>query len=198
MGLLPPKRGVPGFTGTPANLNELVSGEETDLHSHAGGGGASPVHTAHVQLANAEILALPTTPKELVAAPGANKVLVFSHAALYFEFESFYGNVSADSGARLYIGLRPASPTAVSQYLYARAMLYFPSASHVSVIGLRDDDVDGNAQIVGLEGASAINASLALLASNAGNGDYTDGDPANVLHITVLYSILNLTTGEFE
>lgn len=47
-------------------------GSETQV----GAGGSQPIQTATVSLTSAELLALADTPKQLVAAPGAGKVIV--------------------------------------------------------------------------------------------------------------------------
>jgi len=49
---------------------------------------AGVVQTKLVTVTTAEILALYTTPKELVPAPGANKVLEFCGAVLFLDFNS--------------------------------------------------------------------------------------------------------------
>lgn len=49
---------------------------------------AGQVQTKLVTVTSAEILALYTTPKELVAAPGAGKVLEFCGAVLFLDFNT--------------------------------------------------------------------------------------------------------------
>ncbi len=55
------------------------------LHA-AGDSDATPLYFADVTVSSAELLALNTTPKQLVAAPGAGKILLLEWAQLWLDF----------------------------------------------------------------------------------------------------------------
>src|SRR5690242_19531048 len=58
-----------------------------------GGGGSSVVQTATKTLTDAQIKALPTTPIELVAAPGSGKVIWWSMIVLRATIAGSYTNI---------------------------------------------------------------------------------------------------------
>lgn len=65
-----------------------VQAYHANLAALAGISAAPPVQTLDIAVSSAEILALHTTPKTLVAAPGANKALIPELAIFFLDYNS--------------------------------------------------------------------------------------------------------------
>ena len=144
---------------------------------------------ATVTLTNAQIKALPTTPVEVVAAPGAGKLLV----ALYsvFALTTHAGdytniNAAAQLGVDLSFGLSTSA-----------GVLNEASGGGVSgVLAVGGPGIG----FVGHTGNSPpfeppttfVNTALVVAALNGGSGDFTGGNGANTLKVTVYYVVVDL------
>jgi hypothetical protein len=179
------------FSGTAAELKTQLL---TDIFN---GGAASTVTVYQLKtiLTDAQIKALPTTGISVVPAPGANKLIVPISAFVLAKFGSPY-TVQANSSFVLMIG-----GNYVSSLLDCSALL---SSS--------DDDTQYGASFIipwawyGGSGmwatkvytqadgtiASRENQPLILKDQEWGVEDYTGGDPANTMEVTVFYSIVDL------
>lgn len=70
-------------------LMSAVDGDIIPVLLHAAGDSdASPLYFADVTVSTAELLALNTTPKQLVAAPGAGNILVLELAQLWLDYNT--------------------------------------------------------------------------------------------------------------
>lgn len=79
-------------------------GEAGDVLQSNGSGTlawANGIRSVDVPISSAEVLSLHATPKEMVAAPGANKIVVFEGAVAYLDFNSAaYANIAASDNLR--------------------------------------------------------------------------------------------------
>lgn len=132
------------------------------------------VYEKKVELTNAEIKALGTTPKELVAAPGANKLIEFLGALLFFD----YGSNALVGGHALGIeyndGTGEPVCTAIAAFMTAtsdRIMKAVPIVLAGTVTAL-----------------SNVNKNLALISA----GDFTGNATADTtMTVMVSYRILD-------
>lgn len=123
------------------------------------------VQTAKVTLTNAEIKALAASPKELVAAPGANHVLEFVSAIL----RMVYGgtNVFTESGDNLAVKYTDDSGVAVSTTIETTGWIDQNTSAQTRAIPVLDAIV--------ADESDCVNAPLVLdnlgseIAGNAGN-----------------------------
>lgn len=129
---------------------------------------------AEVSLTNAEMLALRATPKTLVAAPGAGKVLEFLSACLLFDYTGAYTE-SADNMA---VKFENGSGVAVSDTIEATG---FVDATADTLTFARKA-VDGITAKTGCE-------NKALVLHNTGDGEYGGGNAANVVRVKVAYRV---------
>lgn len=160
------------------------------------GGGVGTLAFATKTLTHAQILALPTTPVQLLAAPGAASAIIPLHATLTLAWTADYTGI--DAASIIHIGpgttgttdslvpLNEADLLGVSGLLAnGEASLSFmpalvftpPSAATIVSVGL-SGDTHTNIQ----------NQPLSIGAGNALN--FTGGNAANTLSVTVLYYVV--------
>ena len=88
----------------------------------------APLRFKTIKITSAEILALNGTPKELVAAPGANRAIEFVSAALHLD----YGSATYTGNGTLTI--RTATSDSVLSGILAAAELLHSTADKVAVM----------------------------------------------------------------
>jgi hypothetical protein len=149
-------------------------------------GGSSPYLVASVTLTDAQIKALPTTPFEIVAYPGANKYIRFIGGDIMPDVVVSYGNINITGSILImaYEGLDYISNGLVENEIenLLNSNIYSQFSPAVSGTG-------GAAQITK---ASVINKSLVLHYDNAGSGNLNLGNAANTLKVTVYYVVVDL------
>lgn len=211
--------GDPGAIGGGRDWLNSVTGErKTRLLDNSGWvvthdpNAATPVvvFSASVTLTNAQIKALPTTPVEIVPAPGVGRMVIPIVAVL-----------SCDARAASYTNFHTttevnAAPFLSSIYLAWDAANNFNDATGPAIVGYSDSSggllksqkvnvvilngvsggllfvhPDAQADVGGALDASTgyDNASLSVVGQNTALGDFTGGDPANTLTATVLYAV---------
>ncbi len=157
------------------------------------------VQSITATLTNAEVLALPTTPIDIVPAPGPKFLLGLVRAWMIFPSGVAYTNVSPDGYANLNVNGNPLS---------AYTSSYLPGDSGLAITDFPDffgapgdvlypftapyeEDrgaVNGWGTIANTRPLSPdVNQPLSLVVTNP-LGDFTGGDPANKLQITTLFT----------
>ncbi len=162
----------------------------------------SILHQATKALTNAQIKALPTTAVQLLAAQGANTIIVPSLVWWYARnWAVDYDNIGDNSRIGLEYGATLASTMATFSVNDVFNLLA-DSASHpammatnirvqaslaVSSRGQFQDDPD------------TINAAMNIYAVNGGShtGNFTAGDDAQDLVVSMIYTVFNTQTGVF-
>jgi hypothetical protein len=132
------------------------------------------VHSADVTITSAELLALETTPKTLVAAPGAGKALVFEKAVFFLDYNSaaYAGIASGDD-----LNVRYTDGSGVI-------------AGTLETTGFLDQTEDAYAVAEPSLDSGLITANAPLVASLA--GAIITGD--SPLVVRTFYRIVNLST----
>lgn len=100
----------------------------------------------------AEMLALRATPKELVAAPGAGKVLEFIGGTLIYDYAAAY----TESADNLVVKVENGSGAAVSETIEATGFLDATADKMIKVEAIKD---------------ALLTANKALVLHNAGDGE---------------------------
>ena len=134
------------------------------------------IQTATVAISNAEIKAINAAPKELVAAPGANKMIEFMGATLFHD----YGANALTGDHAITIGLDDGSVAVAATIAHGDFAL--KTADHIYVVqpALAFNDA----------AADALNKNLALTAA----GDYAGNAGADtVWTVVVSYRIIDLS-----
>lgn len=166
----------------------------------SGGGGSGVVLLATTTLTDAEIKALPTTGKTLVAAPGAGKMLWWRASRVLIDARAgAYTNVNAAADLRVlseaYSGRSIGTTVANSGYLAGQlaqtsnrsttdlepALVVDPPAGDIFASLLEWVDVP-----------NLDNKPLLLDATNGGDGDFTGGHASNGATVYTLYAVLDL------
>lgn len=127
-----------------------------------------------VSITNAEMLALRATPKTLVAAPGAGKVLEFISAILLFDYTGAYTETTDNMAVRY----NNTTGVIVSQAIEATGF----------VDATADTMTNALAKIDAIASAAG-SANLALVLHNTGDGEYGGGNAANVIRVKVNYRV---------
>lgn len=135
--------------------------------------------TAKVSLTNANIKALRATPITLVAAPGANKIIVFDHALLKLNYGTDVLTESADNLAIKYVD---GSGAAVSETIECTGWIDQSVDTYTNAIAKKDAIV-----------AASANVNKALVIHNTGDGEIGGNATADsTVDIYVTYHILNV------
>lgn len=158
------------------------------------------VAVATISLTHTQILALPTAPQTVVGAPGLTKMLWPLAAYLFADTTAAaYTNIDANAALQIVngvngdtlLGFFSASGVIVDGVLAAGAYVMW------DVPALGDIDVANHSTqplLVGGGDPPSLLADkpLVLQAVNHASGDYTGGDAANKLAVTVIYVTLDI------
>jgi predicted RecA/RadA family phage recombinase len=137
---------------------------------------ASVLRNAVVQVSNAEIKALRATPKELVAAPGANKFLEFVSAVLVNNGGT---NAITESDDNLAVKYNNGSGAAASQAIEATGFIDQTAKTITNAVPKIDAIV-----------SAANGANKALVLHNTGDGEYAGNAAADVtLTVNIQYRV---------
>ncbi len=146
------------------------------------GAPGAALYAATIRLSNADILTLPTTPSALVVAgePGLLLVPVFAVCRLN-TLAGAFGNL--DPTAFISVGWGAATPGGLAGLLGAQLGAI---ADALVLAGPFFDPATGGGAVVA-PASDAIGKPLLLLAGNGALGDFTLGNAANTLDVTVYY-----------
>lgn len=162
--------------------------------SGGGGGGSQPCLTATATLDNGDVLALPTTPVEIIADVGAGKCIVVGGGAVLLNLAGDYTNVGEDAAFDIQtgpFGNRVYPTTRLSGDLDGEnapdALLW-----RVAPFILNGDGSNASTFL-----ADDPQTSLSLVAVNQDAefndlGDFTGGDPDNAMTVTLYYVVLDI------
>jgi hypothetical protein len=165
-----------------------------------GGGGGGALSVSSVKLTNAQVLALPTTAVEIVAAPGAGKILVPFLAWWYVNWTADYTNI--DPTAQVGIEFGSAAASSLAPFIETAnkgnqvSNLLADGASHHAFMGVMTyaSSLGGITAGIGqaVDEPAFTDAALNVFATNGAAGDFTGGDAANEIQVTVYYNTLTL------
>lgn len=150
-----------------------------------GGGGESLVQQASVTLTDAQIKALPTTEFQIIAAPGADKVIIPLFALFRPTISVAYTGIDAD--AQLYLVSSSWLTTIYNENLNDVSQLL--GGSIWSFMG-PNLGVDAGGFLLSSQTGEESNLPINLGASNG--SDFTGGNAANTLTVVVLYVVVDL------
>lgn len=130
--------------------------------------------TKDVTLTNAEMLALRATPKEIIPAPGAGKMIELISATLVFDYTAAYTETADNLGFLLGAAGTSVATVETTGFLTATAdtatKATLAAASNIAL-------------------TAADNKSIVL--QNTGDGELGGGNAANLLKVSVLYRIVD-------
>jgi hypothetical protein len=177
-----------------------------------GGGGSQAVLSATVPLTNAQIKALPGTDIQLVAAPGASKMILPLYAFLTADFAVAYSGIDASSEYPALWVAHARLPIFLAEFINDPDSFATPLTSLTDLLTgtnefgailwrmlpLAQSYITGGAPsnafvIAGGAGpgpSDLDNAPLKIGADNSIN--FTGGDAANSMKVTVLYTVLDI------
>lgn len=163
------------------------------------------LHQATVLLTAAQVKALPTTSVQVVAAPGAGKILVPQVAHWHCNWVADFTNIGATAKLRLKTGGGANATMSVSEDLNQVSGLlagggpdgtnaYTPAFFKGQVLA-----APGEPDLFGTTpdyDADIANSALVVSAVNDAAADFTGGS-TSTLRVTVAYLIVDVTTGRF-
>ncbi len=148
---------------------------------------------ATTTLTNAQIIALQTTPIALVAAPGANKLAVPVYCNIVQHFPvTPYSTVDAAASLSVSVGDVIASSSVDISGSFGSTTPYLAMVPITSAY-----DVEGFLYIGPNDQANLLNKAIYLSCYN-NSVNFTGGAAANTLGVSLVYMVLNVTTGLFE
>jgi hypothetical protein len=155
----------------------------------------APIQRATVILDDAQIKALPTTPFELLAAQVGVQYHVISALVHLDSTAGTYTNVSTADGAQVVLQYNNGSGDYVGSAMYQEApgtafSTFFSGAHKQSwrpVIGGYTDWSATNGLLTYSEGEH-LNTNVAIAVTNGGSGNFTGGNAANTLKVTLFYA----------
>ncbi|HET9566213.1 MAG TPA: hypothetical protein VFP27_17355 [Mycobacterium sp.] len=154
------------------------------------------LHQATVTLTDAQIKALPTTPVELIAAPGANRYLVpvVSKMQVTLNWVANYTNIAQDSGLNLILSDGAAFSWDVVFSEGGNEMLLAWGASITWQVNesevLSTTGTGNNADTL-------LNGALTLKIGPSAPSDLTGGHADNTLDVSLLYYVFDVVQKQF-
>lgn len=172
-------------SGFPAAIQAVFTG----LYSPDGGS----LLSATVTLTDAQIKALPTTPIEVVAAPGAGKIVIPTQAVLYFDFTAQYTNINVAA----YLGVLQNGSSGLLSLLneaIGSGVSTFLQYGEDAVATLTQPRILQSSAIAGHVNPASdmVNTSLRVEAFNDTDGNFTGGNAANTIKVTVYYIVVDV------
>jgi hypothetical protein len=153
----------------------------------SGGGGSGLLKTATVTLTDAQIKALPTTAVQVVAAPGAGKMIL--PVSCQFELNPSAGAYADVTGASIVLlndsGEYQSAVMLMQSALSGTSRIFGNLACPALEAGT--GDFDGT--VVSRMGMNVSSINNSILVKDDWNGisDYTGGNAANTMKVTVWY-----------
>ena len=156
-------------------------------------GAASIVHQATVLLTDAQIKALPTTPFEIVAAPGANWAFVPIAAALVIDTTAgAYATIDANASITVIGNITNLSSIVESD---GQVTAFLTGGERMAFLGqMYGGGVYGQAPV---DSWSTYSDRALQLYAASGGTNFTDGNAANTLRVSVEFRVFDVTTGRF-
>lgn len=162
---------------------------------------ASQIYQAPLTLTDAQVKALPSTPIEIVPAPGAGKALLPFLAWWYVKWAADYTNIGSLS--RIGIGYSGQLNGTLAQFDETAAgqvsNLLADGASHPAVMGPRGTSGPLTGSPISATGQfqddpGVTNAALEVFAVNGGTatGNFTGGNGGNVIFVTLFYVVADV------
>ena len=148
------------------------------------------VFQASVTLTNAQIKALPTTPVEVVAAPGPGQAIQFINGFHRLHLVTDYTNVHVSANLVLKNSgntMSHSNPFRVGDTLYLDYGAPIDLHGTFTPKTVFDTLVFEQGAWVAFE-----NEGLDIAASNVPNGDFTGGSSSNELSISVVYALVDV------
>ena len=173
-GTVTPASGILTLAGTSAELSTTGSGSTITFSLNQG-----VPRTVAVSLTSAQVKALAATQIELVAAPGAGKVIQFLGASLKLVYGG--SNAFTEAGDNLAIKYADASGVAVSQTIETTAFITATADTYTNAIPALD-------AIVAATGAE----NQALVLDNLGSEIAGNAANDNTLEVSVAYRIVEI------
>lgn len=200
------------FEGTAQELKDLLYSDVlTVASSGSGGSGGGGILKVVKTLTNNETKALPTTPIQIIEPPGAGKRLHLFHCVVKADNNAgVYSNVNASSAwLGLYYSTGSSWEERASELIENRTntmgelvqltnLLTTVNNNKLTILQpyrnvLWSNAFSTNNSFLSIPDYMYLpgmdNIGFYLLADNNGDGNYTGGDAANTLKVTVYYSI---------
>jgi len=186
------------FSNTKPELRYLTEEIIKYLGANPGGspGGDSLVLSATVELTDAQIKALPTTPFEIVPAQGAGKFILPVSAIIQSNFSGgVYTNITDASWQLVY---NDAGSTNLASTPMRSQSILNTTNENFSIFAIPNmfagvTTFDGSVVTSTLIGVDYANKPLAIFDRFTESfSDYTGGNAANTLKVTVYYVVVDL------
>ena len=187
-----------------ANAGDIATTDaDGELAWEAPAGGAGILQQATIELTDAQIKVLPTTPVELVEAQGADKIILPVYANLVADFRNgAYTNIGS-SFTELFLSYQLGNFALILTTDDATGSFFTTLLTTTNIVRIGFVIQAANyredwGQVISENRLTPDDANKALsieVSSDAGN--LTGGHTANTLRVSVAYLVLNLATGVF-
>lgn len=204
---------VSTFTDMNDQSTTEIEGNLTVTGSVTSASNLAPEYQAVKILTNAQIIQLPLTPVEVIAAPGANKLLFPTIVIARLNWVADYSNINAtsylavDISGSFIMPLRQAILSGVSALLAGGGpdgtLVAFPlnlinQGETTTATPAVNPHTHHTGADSGFYDSDLVNKPLKIRMENVGDGPLGDGDAGNTLIIAVTYKVLNVVTGVFS